>query len=160
MDKNKEAENIHISNSDKILAVDVFRLEVQCYSNKVKSICKKHGFSNNFENFCSLDIAYDTICEVYKNLFGGDEKCNYVQYEETKKVRFSQTIRQQLILSAQHHPITPYAAKEVIKKNIYPYYFLPRNWKIKQLKNPMMLIKDKIDKNYEDGYLKGNINNS
>ena len=143
--QNKEKEKIYISPEDKELVTNILRLEVQCYSDKIKQICKKHKITNHFENFCDLAIAYNIICEVYKTLFGGDENCSYVRYEETKKIKFTSTIRQQLISSSQHHAITPYSAKEVIKKNIYPYYFLQVKWEINKLENPMKLIKNKID---------------
>lgn len=140
----QKEKNIYVSPNDEELATDVFRLEVQCYSNKVKGICKKYHMDNTFGNLCDISVAYNTICEVYKNLFGGDENCSYVQYGETKNVKFTPTVKEQLKLSSQHHSITTYAAQEAIKKGIYPYYFLPSNGEVKRLENPMMLILNKI----------------
>lgn len=143
--RNQEEKRIYISEEDKKLAADVFRLEVQCYSDKIKRICEKHKIDNSFGNLCNISLAYNTICEVYKTLFGGDENCFYVKYEETKIIKFTPIVRQQLISSAQHHDITPYSAKEAIKRNIYPYYFLPSKGIVKRLENPIMLICDKIE---------------
>lgn len=143
--RNQEEKRIHISASDKELAKDVFRLEVQCYSDKIKKICKKYKIGNCFRNLCSISLAYSTICDVYKMIFGGDENCSYVKYEETKSIKFSPRVKQQLISSSQHHKITQYAARIITNKNIYPYYFLPAKGKINRLKNPMMLIWDKME---------------
>ena len=82
--RNQEEKKIYISDEDKALADDVFRLEVQCYSDKIKRICEKYKIDNSFGNLCNISIAYGTICDVYKMIFGGDENCSYVQYEETK----------------------------------------------------------------------------
>lgn len=143
--RNQEEKNIHISDEDKERASDVFRLEIQCYSGKIKRMCEKHKIDNCFANFCDISLAYSTICEVYMMIFGGDSNCFYVQYTETKNIRFTPKIREQLISSAQHHAISPYSAKEAVKMNVYPYYFIPSKWKIKRLENPMMLILNKID---------------
>lgn len=143
--RNQEKKRIPISDKDKELAADVFRLEVQCYSDKIKRICEKHNFNNRFVNFCDISLAYNIICEVYTMIFGGDTNCSYVQYEETKSISFSDTVRKGLISSSQHHDILPYSAKEAVKRNIYPYYFIPSKWKIKRLDNPMMLICAKIE---------------
>ena len=142
---NQQNKRIYISEEDKERAIDVFRLEVQCYSDKIKRICEKYKIDNCFANFCDISLAYNTICEVYTMIFGGDTNCSYVQYAETKSIEFTPTVRKQLISSAQHHGISPYSAKEAVKMNVYPYYFLPSKWKIKRLENPLILILNKIE---------------
>ena len=134
-----------MSEEDKERAIDVFRLEVQCYSDKIKKICEKHKVDNCFANFCDISLAYNTICEVYTMIFGGDINCSYVQYSETKSMGFTDAVQKGLRSSAQHHDISTYSAKEAVKMNVYPYCFLSSKWKIKRLANPMMLILDKIN---------------
>ena len=142
---NQEAKKIYISEEDKELAENVLRLEVQCYSDEIKRICKKNKIENNFGNLCNINLAYNTICAVYKRLFGGEETCAFIKYEETKNICFTPAVRKQLISSAQHHPISQYAAKKAIESNIYPYYFLPAEGTINRLENPMILIQNKIE---------------
>lgn len=138
----------YVSEADFALAKNIFRLEVQCGYQLIKSQTKKFGISNTFGNLLSYPIAYDTIATIYARSFKGTASEDFFTYATAKSKLKGKPAALKAIFVAASHSITDqkyYRGKSQAKKvGIYPYCFLEKNSSITFLKNPLKLLQEKM----------------
>ena len=82
-------------------------------------------------------------------MFKGGETLDYYTYKEAKKsIGQSEAAKKALYASATHHDITQpkyaYGVKVIKKLGIYPHCFLPKEYDVERLFNPLKLIQKKL----------------
>jgi len=145
----KKQSGVRFSESDLAFVKDVLRLEVQVYSAQLSNIANKLGVERTFENFFSFEVALYVIGSAYKKIFGADESCDFYKYSFAKQATLTEKGKRLLELSAEHHGINNsenrYQITKIKKLGIYPYCFLPKEFELDVLENPVSLIRSKID---------------
>lgn len=146
--ENQRSKGVRISDHDIELAHGILRCEVQSSSQLIKQICNKHRIGNTFGELFDFKIAYDAISIVYKRVTGGTSSLDFYKYETAKSLIRSPRARAVIELSAEHHSITgskyTYGRNQVKQYGIYPYIFLPKNFQLDILPNPLTLIELKL----------------
>lgn len=146
----QERQGTYISEADKMLAENIFRLEVQCGYQLFKRQTGKFGIGNTFGEMLDYKIAYDTILSVYTTVFKGNFDADYYTYATAKQLLQGQQAAQKAIFVASSHKITDqkytYGAKRAKQKGVYPYCFLDKDSKVTHLENPMKLLYSKLEK--------------
>ena len=140
----------YISESDRILAQDVLRLEVQCGYQMIKRLTRKFGISNTFGELLDFRIAYDAICSTYQLTLRGTENADFFTYAEAKERLTGHVKAQDVLRVASSHRITDskyaYGRNQAKNAGVYPHCFLPKNGSLMSLENPIKLLKDKLMK--------------
>lgn len=144
-----EKEGVYVSEADKILAENIYRLEVQCGYQIIKRQTAKFGIHNTLGELLDYKIAYDTIFYVYTLAFKGTFDADYYTYADAKKFLKGQQAAQKAIYVAASHRITEakyaYGAKKAKEQGVYPYCFLPKKGAVSYLENPIKLLHRKLN---------------
>lgn len=124
---------------------DILRIECKAYYEYINSLCSKFKISNNLENLFNIEIAKFAVISKVKYLFGsGDFYTQAMAKNKTKDLKLKTS------LNIPFPELTEYFAKDrkkvLIGLNICPYGFIPEDWGIDMLKNPIKLILEKMSK--------------
>lgn len=138
----------NVSESDMVLARDIFRMEVQCGTAKIKSIEKKFDISSSFDDLFDFNVAFYTISSTYALIFKASEKIDFYTYSAAKsKVGDRGRTAEVLRIAASHRIVDrkyDYARNQIKAAGIYPHCFLPDGFPLPSLENPLRLIRKKL----------------
>lgn len=141
--------------NDEVLgnSANILRLEVQVDYNLLRKVCERFKIkrrNHNLEYLFDINIARFVVEEKIEKLFTSYDFYSYaiakkilVEHGYSKKDKIFE-----YIYKVSHHQKTSSYKKyeEILKSlNIYPYMFLPKEFKIEMLENPIKLIEDKIN---------------
>jgi len=122
---------------------DILRIECKAYYEYINSLCNKFKITNNLENLFDIKIAKDAVISKIKYLFGSGDF-----YQKTVAKTKLKDLKLKSNLDTPFSDLTEYYAKErkrvLTNINICPYGFIPEEWGIDMLENPIKLILDKI----------------
>lgn len=146
--KNKAAKNKKDCGKTKVLISDikackhVLRIECKAYYEYIKMLCEKFEISNTLENLFNFKIAEYAITSKIEYLFGSG---NF--YKQSKVELKTKDTNLKANVNIPFSELSEYFAKDrkkvLNKLNICPYGFIPEDWDIDTLKNPIKLILEK-----------------
>ncbi|MBQ8391238.1 MAG: hypothetical protein IJX50_01670 [Clostridia bacterium] len=145
-----------ISEEDILEAENILRIEVQLHYSKLKTTCEK--FNINSKKCClydlfDIEIAQYVLANELKRFF---TEADFYSYEKAKeeiqlKIKNHKSKKAALeyieAVSKNNKVNSITIPKNLISIGIFPHYFIPRNWNIDILQNPIKLIDEKIHVN-------------
>ena len=154
--KNEIEQNFRscVSPNDIREAVNILRLEVQAHYVKIKSICKKFEIDWNkrcLKTLLDINISREVICDEIKRFF---TECDFYSFKAAKERVITEhkgdkKLLDYIVAVARNNTTSTYPRYENTLKEmgIFPYMFIPPDWNIPKLENPIKLIDKKIKKN-------------
>lgn len=149
--KNKAAKNKKECGKTKVpiadinASEDILRIECKAYYEYINSLCSKFKISNNLENLFDIEIVKFAVISKIKYLFGSGDF--YTQAMAESKVK---NLKLKADLHIHLSKLTEYFAKDrkkvLTELSICPYGFIPEDWGIDMLENPIKLISEKTSK--------------
>ena len=148
--------NSSITDKDILEAKNILRIEAQLHYSKLKTTCEK--FSINPKKCCLYDLFDIEIARyVLKNeLRRFFTEADFYSYEKAKeeiqlKIKNHKSKKAALeyieAVAKNNKVNSTTIPKNLIAIGIFPHYFIPRDWDIHILKNPIKLIDEKIHVN-------------
>ena len=136
-DKNKSKILADVKSSENIL-----RIEYKAYYESIRLLCKKFKISNTLENLFDINIAQHIVINKLKCFFG---ECDfYSKSIAERKINNKIT----LDLNVPYEELSVYKRSKRRKilegNNICPYGFIPEDWNVEVLINPIKLIEMKV----------------
>lgn len=144
--------NSNVTNSDKRLAQNVLRLEVQAGYKELKKTTKK------FKQFLDIDFCADIVISKYKAFISRDETLDFYSYKRAKEIIkntdiLSKSDKKNLLnyIEGKHRFNKKFSTQTERKYRgllatlgIH-YYFIPTKWNIEYLESPITMLRDKIE---------------
>lgn len=128
-------------------------MEVQAHHDYLRRICREYGIhfgTLTLRDLLDIDISRNAVAEKFIQFF---TECDFYSYDAAlKKIRESevkQTPKFMEYLSAisKKGKVDSVFYNNKLKDiGIFPYMFIPKNWGIDKLENPIKMIDRKIDK--------------
>lgn len=144
---NKSKRHNSDKNKSKILAdakssENILRIEYKAYYESIRLLCEKFKISNTLENLFDINIAQYTVKNKLKYFFG---ECDfYSKSIAERKINNKIT----LDLNVPYEELSVYKRSKRRKilegNNICPYGFIPEDWNVEVLTNPINLIEMKV----------------
>lgn len=139
---------------DEFLASEnALRMEVQAHHDYLKKICRENGIrfkTLTLRDLLDIDISRNAVAEKLVQFF---TECDFYSYDAAlKKIRESEiklTPKFKEYLSAisrKKKVDSVFYSKKLKDMGIFPYMFIPKNWGIDKLENPIKMIDRKIHK--------------
>ena len=144
----QEEHGMSINEADFSLAEDLLRVEVQASYQFIQSICKHFSIERNFGSLFDYKVAIHAIETVFKRVFRLDSNCDFYTYKAAKKMVPKGAAERTLYSVATNHSVKgnkyEYGRRRVAQSEIYPFCLLPKGSPAEMLRNPVKLLKDKI----------------
>lgn len=144
----KNIVNYHKSNiktEDIAKAKNILRIECKVGYEYLHKICKTFKIKNSFDNLFNTTIAQYAICHQLKRFFGTGD---FYSKKTAEKIIADNNLKINLDIPISELSEYKYKKfrKELEKLDICPYGFIPEEWGISKMDNPIKLIlnKDKV----------------
>lgn len=144
----KNIVNYHKSNiktEDIAKAKNILRIECKVGYEYLHKICKTFKIKNSFDNLFNTTIAQYAICHQLKRFFGTGD---FYSKKTAEKIIADNNLKINLDIPISELSEYKYKKfrKELEKLGICPYGFIPEEWGISKMDNPIKLIlnKDKV----------------
>lgn len=144
----KNIVNYHKSNiktEDIAKAKNILRIECKVGYEYLHKICKTFKIKNSFDNLFNTTIAQYAICHQLKRFFGTGD---FYSKKTAEKIIADNNLKINLDIPISGLSEYKYKKfrKELEKLGICPYGFIPEEWGISKMDNPIKLIlnKDKV----------------
>lgn len=143
--RDNNLEKFHKSNikPDEIEAAkNIVRIECKVGYEYLKSICKKHGIQPTFENLFNDEISKEAIFHQIERFFSTGD---FYSKKAAEKIINNNNLK--INLDTPLSELSEYKYKKrkalLVKLGICPYGFIPEEWKIEKMYNPIKLILNK-----------------
>lgn len=147
----QQADGTRISAADFEHAQDILRLEVQCGYQFIKQLCQRFKVKNLFVNLFDFQVAMIAEDLIYSRVFGCSIEQDFYSYEAAKKLipPNSNAAKKSLQSASTNHNIRgkdySHGRRVVADAGIYPFCFIPKNYGLDHLDNPLKLIRKKLE---------------
>lgn len=144
----QERHNIHVEEADFVLAENILRVEVQSSYDLIRLLCEKFEIGNSFGELFDYPVALYAIEAIFKRVFRLGAECDFYTYQEAKKLVPKGAAEKALFSLATNHNIKgskyDYGRKRIQQSGVYPYCLLPKESPAETLRNPIKLVREKI----------------
>lgn len=148
--------NTNITDEDILSAENILRLEIQLHHQKLKTVCLRNNIdwqTRSLSDLFDINIAQEAISHEIKRFF---TDADFYSYQKAKDIIISKISNRRSRKSAleyieavsKNNKVKSYTIeRKLIEIGVFPYYFLPKQWNIDILENPIKLIDKKITDN-------------
>lgn len=147
----QQADGTRISAADFEHAHNVLRLEVQCGYQFIKQLCQKLKITNSFGNLFAFQVAMIAEELIYNRVFSCGIEQDFYAYDVAKKLLppNSNAAKKALQSASTNHNIRgesyAHGRRVAADAGVYPFCFIPKNYGINHLDNPLKLIHKKLE---------------